>query len=315
MPRRSGTEESSESIRLRLVELLQNFREELLSRDLRKKILGLVPAHHLLRDLGTSLIPKEKASASRDRILLYLKKYQQTIVKGDELMVVAGISEWARRVRELRVEFGWRILSGEAAKEMAAAGDVSDDELDMSSMGADDYILLAGDHDRDAAYRWNTANEIRKTSAGVRDKILEYLQRNVGKTVTGDELRYVAGDVTEWARRVRELRTEQGWPIFTKSSGRPDLSVGVYLLERDRQSPPHDRRIPDTVRSEVLMRDKYKCQKCGWSHKLSNPSDPRFLEPHHIEHHAKGGENTPENLITLCTVCHDRRHAEEKKKL
>ncbi|WP_323985578.1 HNH endonuclease [Klebsiella aerogenes] len=33
-----------------------------------------------------------------------------------------------------------------------------------------------------------------------------------------------------------------------------------------------------------------------------------FLELHHIEHHADGGENTLENLITLCNVCHDEVH-------
>ncbi|WP_139153108.1 HNH endonuclease, partial [Enterobacter kobei] len=33
-----------------------------------------------------------------------------------------------------------------------------------------------------------------------------------------------------------------------------------------------------------------------------------FLELHHIEHHADGGENTLDNLITLCNVCHDEVH-------
>lgn len=35
------------------------------------------------------------------------------------------------------------------------------------------------------------------------------------------------------------------------------------------------------------------------------PSDPRsLLELHHIEHHVDG-ENTVENLITLCIACRD----------
>ncbi|HFQ9141947.1 TPA: HNH endonuclease [Enterobacter cancerogenus] len=29
---------------------------------------------------------------------------------------------------------------------------------------------------------------------------------------------------------------------------------------------------------------------------------------HHIEHHADGGENTLDNLITLCNACHDDVH-------
>ena len=118
----------------------------------------------------------------------------------------------------------------------------------------------------------------------------------------------MAKDRTEWARRVRELRTEFGWPIVTKNTGRPDLDIGVYLLEADRQSPEHDRYIPDRIKREVLRRDRYECQNCGWSHEEWNRSDPRHLELHHIEHHVNGGENILENLLTLCIVCHDEIH-------
>jgi hypothetical protein len=45
-----------------------------------------------------------------------MKKYVGIVLAGDELMVVAGISEYARRVRELRVERGWRILTGMTLK-------------------------------------------------------------------------------------------------------------------------------------------------------------------------------------------------------
>jgi hypothetical protein len=48
-----------------------------------------------------------------------LRKYPFTILGGEELAVVSGISEWARRVRELRVQFGWPILSDITAKQMA----------------------------------------------------------------------------------------------------------------------------------------------------------------------------------------------------
>jgi 5-methylcytosine-specific restriction endonuclease McrA len=32
------------------------------------------------------------------------------------------------------------------------------------------------------------------------------------------------------------------------------------------------------------------------------------LELHHVKHHATGGDNSVENLITLCNVCHDVTH-------
>jgi len=300
-----------EALRQKVASLIKNFEAELRSGTLRPKVLALVPIFHGLRDLGKALIPAQYASAARDRILYYFRQYQGTIINGDELHVVSGIQEYARRVRELRVQFGWAIISGVTINEMREE-ETEEVPVALNAMRPNEYVLLSAKEDRDAAHRWHVANTIRKQGVSVRDKILKFLQANVGRGVTNEELRYVAGDKTEWARRVRELRTEQGWPIVTKTTGRPDLGVGVYVLQADRQSPEHDRSIPDDVRREVLRRDGYKCKKCGWSHDEWNPSDPRHLELHHIKHHVKGGENAEANLKTLCTVCHDKVHRQEK---
>lgn len=275
--------------------------------DLREKVLALVPVFHKLRDLGSSLIPHEEAAAARDRILAYFCKYPMTVIHGDELMVVSGIQDWPRRLRELRREYGWNIASGVTLHEMSGEESIST-ELDATSLRPEEYMLLDETQDREAAFRWNLANNIRKGKTGSRSKILKFLKNNIGKPVTSEELRYVANDKSEWARRVRELRTEEGWPILTRTTGRPDLSIGVYVLEQDRQSPAHDRKIPDPVRCAVLVRDDYRCTKCGWTHSQWNPSDPRHLELHHIEAHAQGGDNTENNLTTLCNICHDDRH-------
>lgn len=302
----------SEAIRKRLKALIDNFESELTQKDLRGKVLALVPVFHNLRDLGKSLIAKTVASSARARILYYFCKYPRTVINGDELLVVSAIQEYARRARELRVQFGWAIVNGVTAKEMAAEGEFPLESVDVGAMKPADYILLSESEDRDAAHRWNIANEIRKKKDSVRSKILQFMTMNMGKAVTGEELRYVANDKTEWARRVRELRTEFGWPIVTKNTGRPDLPIGAYLLESSRQSPEHDRRIADPVRGAVLRRDNYRCVKCGWSHENWNRSDPRHLELHHEEEHAKGGANTEENLISVCTVCHDDIHRKKK---
>lgn len=290
-------------------DLLQNFEVELSVDDLRTKVQALVPVHELLSTIGKSLIPKNIASGARDRLLHYFLMYPRTVLPREELVIVAGIDEWARRIRELRVEMGWAILSGIAAKQMAEQEEFPVEDIDVNQMGSDDYILIRPEQDRDAAHRWNYARQIRNSDKGVREKILEYLRQNVGREISGDELRYVAKDKTEWARRVRELRTEQGWPVVTRNSGRPDLAVGIYMLEMDRQSPVHDRKIPDPVRRRVLTRDKHTCQKCSWNHDVWNRSDPRHLELHHIHPHVQGGENTEENLISLCIVCHDEWHS------
>src|SRR3989338_1767346 len=105
-----------EVVRQKIAKLIKNFEAELRSGELRAKVLALVPIFHGLRDLGKSLIPAEYASAARDRILYYFRKYPGTIINGDELLVVSGIQEYARRLRELRIQFGWAIVSGVTIK-------------------------------------------------------------------------------------------------------------------------------------------------------------------------------------------------------
>jgi HNH endonuclease len=320
LARRSQPNDKPESLRRELVELLTNFSTELERSDLRVKVIALIPAFHKLRDLGSSLILKSDAPSARDRVIVYLQRYPQRIVDGDELMVVSGIGEWARRIRELRVQFGWWIYSGVTFSNIATAAiEAGDDDeiasitamlgIDPSEIKTDQYVLMRVDQDREAAHRWNVLNLIRKKKASVTDKIIEYFRANVGQHISGEELQYLAKGKKEWARRVRELRTEAGWPIVTKNSGRRDLAIGVYVLEEDRQAEEHDRHIPDLVRVAVLKRDNFSCVECGWNQTKLSPDDPRkFLELHHIKQHKDKGENAVENLITLCNVDHDQKH-------
>jgi hypothetical protein len=266
-----------------------------------------------MRDLGKYIVPGGDALSARERILRYFCEYPFTVIRGEELLVISGIQEYARRVRELRVQFGWRIVSGTVAKQMSDEGELVIKGLDFLNMGVDDYILIDTVEDKESAHRWNVAHEIRRLKSGVREKILRYFRENTGIGIAGEELKYVAGDVSEWARRVRELRSEHGWPIVTKQTGRPDLAVGVYVLESDRRAPAHDRKIPDEVRRNILRRDGYKCSKCGWSHKDWNRSDPRHLELHHTKAHVEGGANSENNLKVLCTICHDSVHRSQHK--
>ncbi|HYB76754.1 MAG TPA: HNH endonuclease [Candidatus Bathyarchaeia archaeon] len=50
---------------------------------------------------------------------------------------------------------------------------------------------------------------------------------------------------------------------------------------------------------QVLERDNWRCQACGG---MSN------LEVHHIDFRSRGGDDSEENLITLCAACHTHRH-------
>ncbi len=292
------------------MQLIEEFEIKLQDEDLRSQVVALIPANHTLRDLGSSLITDDSTDSARGRILAYLLKYPKTILQGDELMVVAGISEYGRRIRELRVQHGWAVASGTTLVEMKREDSTLSFAGDKNSLTTDSYVLLSDRQDLEGAHRWHVANEIRKGKGGAQAKILEFFRRNVGKEITGEELRYVANGSTEWARRVRELRTEQGWPILTRGTGMPELPIGVYLLEADKQAEVHDRSIPDPVKVKVLERDRFACRSCGWSRNSADASDKyrTQIELHHVQHHVDGGENTVENLISLCNVCHDEVH-------
>lgn len=304
---------SPEKLRQELITLLSHFETGLHQDDLRSKVLRLAEAFSKLRHLGIALLPSHgfATGAARDRILLYFQKYVGEIIQGDELAVVAGIQDYPRRIRELRVQFGWPIYTGLTIRQMLETGDIFIEK--PTKIDTDSYLLLRNEVDKQSAYRWHLANSLRKGPGGGKEKILHYLKENVQTPVAGEELRYVAKDSSEWARRVRELRTEDGWLIRTKSTGRPDLPMGMYILEDLRQLPVHDRRIPDPVQVEVLKRDCFRCLCCGWSREVSTPDDPRhLLELHHIKHHSKRGSNLAENLATLCNICHDEVHRIDK---
>ena len=279
---------------------LRTLGEGLAGVELRDKVLRLVELQHHVSDLGVSVVHEAgiTAEAARERIRLYFVMYAGTVINSDELQVVSGISDYPRRIRELRVEQGYQIASG-----------ASPDPDSGITLSPDEYLLISKEPDTDAARRWHIANRIRRHDAGSRERLEMFFRENVGRVVTTEELAYVA-KAREFARRVRELRTEQGFLISTKFTGRPDLGMGQYVLESlDRIAEPHDRRIPEGVQRTVFDRDNNTCVSCGWSRERWVREDPRILELHHLDEHAGGGENTAENLAVFCSRCHDDVHA------
>lgn len=305
------SEEEIEALCERLKERIKELRVDLSKEEIRQSIQKLAETDEAIKEVGKSLFPD--ATSGRERILKYLLQFPRTPISGKELGVVAGIKEYARRIRELRVEKGWPIYSGLTIREMMYEGDLFEPDVPAGAkeMSSDDYILLKTERDEEGAERWQMANEIRNSGGSISDRLLQFFRENVGQSVTGEELRYVADGAQSWPRRVRELRTEEGWPIRTRNTGRPDLDQGEYVLEEDEQDEPHDRHIPDAVRTKALDRDDHQCRNCGWRYadRSENPDDPRTkLEVHHARSHVEGGENDSDNLVTLCNVCHDEVH-------
>jgi 5-methylcytosine-specific restriction endonuclease McrA len=55
----------------------------------------------------------------------------------------------------------------------------------------------------------------------------------------------------------------------------------------------------ESLRQQVLRRDGWRCQSCGI---MSN------LGVHHKQFRSHSGDDSEENLITLCSTCHASTH-------
>lgn len=142
---------------------------------------------------------------------------------------------------------------------------------------------------------------------GSKERIRQFLIANVGRVVTSIEIRDAVGtDVSEWARRLRELREDEKWPILTHNDS-AHLKVGEYLLQ---ELPPESpvtftRSISKKLRAEVLDRNGFTCQMCGLTPGEIDPSTGRKVRLHigHIKDKSLGGKDELTNLRSLCSTC------------
>jgi hypothetical protein len=121
------------------------------------------------------------------------------------------------------------------------------------------------------------------------------------------ELHEVSGGISEWARRVRELRNEEGYLILSHND-RSGLKPGEYLLETAKPQPAFKRDISKELRAFVLDRNGYTCQMCGAAAGEPHPYDTARKTRLHIGHiidKSLGGDDVAENLRAVCSVCNE----------
>jgi hypothetical protein len=142
---------------------------------------------------------------------------------------------------------------------------------------------------------------------GARDKLRKHFLANIGRVMEVEELREVAGGITEWARRVLELRNEEGFQILTHND-RSDLKQGQYLLEDPKPRPAFQRAISKELRAQILDRNGFTCQMCGAAAGEPHPDDPGRKTRLHIGHivdKSMGGTDDYSNLRAICSVCNE----------
>ena len=141
---------------------------------------------------------------------------------------------------------------------------------------------------------------------GAKSKLRQFFLDHVGKVLDADALREVAG-TSEWARRVRELRNEQGMNIVTHND-RSDLKPGQYILVDLKPLPAFERGISKEVRAYVLDRNGFTCTMCGAAAGEPHPYDIGRKTRLHIGHiidKSMGGTDDAGNLRALCSVCNE----------
>ena len=141
---------------------------------------------------------------------------------------------------------------------------------------------------------------------GARSKLREFFVENLGKTLGSEALRTVAGS-SEWGRRVRELRNEEGMNIITHND-RSDLKPGEYILLDLKIKPAFERGISKETRAFVLDRNGFTCQMCGAAAGEPHPYDEGRKTRLHLGHiidKSMGGLDEPANLRAICSVCNE----------
>ena len=144
-------------------------------------------------------------------------------------------------------------------------------------------------------------------SKGSKQLILEYFLENLGKVIESRDIQAASGGAVEWARRVRELRNEEGYQILSHKD-RADLKPNQYLLETTKRTPAFKRNISKETRAWVLERNGYTCQMCGVAAGDSDPFGSERtvrLTMGHIIDKSKGGDDSPQNLRAICTNCNE----------
>ena len=87
-----------------------------------------------------------------------------------------------------------------------------------------------------------------------------------------------------------------------RSGEKSRVGEQIRLGEENHISGRNRATIPPGVRRDVLARDGYRCRTPGCG-------SARFLEVHHVVPRAAGGSNRPDNLVTLCSACHQLTHS------
>jgi len=158
------------------------------------------------------------------RIIRFLKLRLGEVVTKDELSGVAGIHEWARRVRELREDDGWSIHSMHSRE----------------SLGVGEYLLVTGNPDPELARTWAQARQMRKLrtlggAATPKARTLEFLRKIYPRAADREQLSHVAGSIDAATSIISDL-ADDGWAITHCDADDPIAPGGTALASLQQRT-------------------------------------------------------------------------------
>src|SRR6185503_12614972 len=99
--------------------------------------------------------------------------------------------------------------------------------------------------------------------------------------------------MASWSRYRRKWRTAQ-----CDAQWSPAAHVGAHMDQTFERAP---QAVPPATRRSVLRRDHHRCRVPGCAHAT-------FVDVHHVETRADGGDHDADNLLTLCGAHHRAVH-------
>jgi hypothetical protein len=182
----------------------------------------------LLADFNDSMAEVDHVlglNSAQSRILRYFQLRLGKTVTKDELSGVAGIHEWARRVRELREDHGWAIHSVNTRDGLAVG----------------EYVLLLDRPDAGLARNWTIARKMRKLKSpgggvpSVKIRMLEFLKAIYPAFADKEQLAHVAHSTAAAEAALDELSID-GWAIERCPVDDPVTPGGGRLESLNRNS-------------------------------------------------------------------------------
>jgi hypothetical protein len=168
-------------------------------------------------------------------------------------------------------------------------------EMAMDADFADVTAVTSEDHDEStpiAARRADALTNIAET----------YMNNNESSGSTADRYQVI---LHVGAAQGRDPHLEDGPHVTAVTSRRIACDSSLVAIEQDKNGEPlsigrRSRTIPPPMRRALRVRDK-GCRFPGCT-------NTRFVDGHHIEHWADGGETSLDNLVMLCRHHHHLVH-------